>query len=122
MEQNGLIVDVPHRLLLHCPNGHAEQPPDLARIALRAVNARIPTARTGFGSTRRCAHCKTVLSMPERWTKIPVTLEYPAVLTLTCDVPVSRCPNCGTDQLSKRAAKDLAGAVEKLFAGTPGPV
>lgn len=85
---------------------------DVARTAIRH---RIAQARHGVRGRERCEACRTALSMPPRWTQIPVTVETPTVATLILGVPATRCPNCGLDQLSKRAAGDLATAVTRLF-------
>ncbi|MEX2532553.1 MAG: hypothetical protein WD360_01165 [Nitriliruptoraceae bacterium] len=115
VDVNGITVAMNSPPVVHCPNGHQLPPSGMVAVARAAIRHRIGQARHGLRDREHCTACRTALSMPPRWTQIPVTIETPAVATLTLGVPATRCPNCGLDQLSKRAAGDLDTAVQRLF-------
>lgn len=119
-EVNGITVTLPHPPVVHCAVGHRQAPAGLLPLARAALRARIAFARTNWRGKTRCRACKRELTMPSRWTQIPVTIETPTVFTVTIDVPASRCPNCGLDQLAARAMKDLDTALMRLFSATAG--
>jgi hypothetical protein len=57
--------------------------------------------------------------MPVRRTERPVTIvEVPPlpVTTLRFDLPTTRCPECGLDQVPTRSQDDLSASVRALFA------
>jgi hypothetical protein len=56
--------------------------------------------------------------MPVRRTERSVTVEAPglAPLTLRFDLPVTRCPDCGVEQVPSRSQEDLVVVVPALFA------
>lgn len=86
-----------------------------ATVATAAVNA-LPTAVKGrLRGPDRCAECATALSMPARRTTRTVSPSLPGVgiVTVTFDVPMLRCPECATEQVPFRAAKDAPEAVRE---------
>lgn len=105
-----------------CPAGHRQVPGEAIRAAMAAVEDQIPAARSRLLRSDACRACGEALTMPVRRTEIPVTVDGDPprpVLTLHLEVPATRCPGCGVDQVPSRSQEDLSVAVPKLFA--PGP-
>jgi len=115
VDVNGITVAMDSPPTVHCPTGHKLPPSGMIDDARAAIRQRITATGHDFRGRERCVVCRTSLSMPSRWTQIPVTVETPAVSTLKLGVPATRCPNCGLDQLSKRAVEDLDTALTRLF-------
>ena len=62
--------------------------------------------------------------MPVRRTVWPVTLtgaDGRVAVTLTYDVPATRCPDCGRNQVPTRSADDLVAVLDDLLRGPGGP-
>lgn len=113
--------------VVSCPDGHRAAAP-LGGPAASSCLARLPHARPQrrrWGRVGRvedrCGACDTPLTMPVRRSERAVTLDDldgVGVLTLRLDVPTTRCPACGLDQVPTRSVPDVTAAVEALF--TPG--
>lgn len=105
--------------VVECTDGH-RAPPPLAGEAVAAVSQALPTAtRRPLGRVDRCGRCDAALTMPVRRTERPVTLAEVTglpVTTLRFDLPTTRCPDCGLDQVPTRSRDDLSAAVTALFA------
>jgi hypothetical protein len=112
------------RPLLRCRGGHDHPLSALDRSARAAIEADVvaalerslPRARARrWRPTAACAACGVQLTMPVRRTTWPVTVARPGttmlVLTVHLDVPATRCPGCGVDQVPPRSQGDLTGAV-----------
>lgn len=105
--------------VVDCPAGHTAPAP-VADAAVDAARDQLPRAtRPRLRHTDRCARCGTTLSMPVRRTDRPVTLEgLPGcpVVTVRFDLPTTRCPDCGLDQVPTRSDGDVDAALRELFA------
>lgn len=101
----------------HCPCGHHEVPRTLGHAARTAASETLPAARMGWFRGDRCRSCSTSLTMPARRTTRTVTTtpdDLP-VSSLTFDLPMTRCPDCGLEQLPSRARHDVTVALAALF-------
>jgi hypothetical protein len=101
----------------NCSCGHIEIPAELGRAARRACADALPAADRRPLRTDVCRSCRTPLTMPARRTTRAVTVSttsLPAV-TLRFDLPMTRCPDCGLDQLPHRARHDVVVALAALF-------
>jgi hypothetical protein len=107
------------RPVVACPDAHGATPPEAAGAAMEAAEAGIPRARSRLLRTDACRRCGAALSMPVRRTERAVTVEATGLrpFTLRLDVPVTRCPDCGLDQVPSRSQEDLVVVVPALFAG-----
>jgi hypothetical protein len=105
--------------VVDCPEGHESTPGGFVGAAMSAVEALVPQARSRLLRADACRDCGAPLTMPVRRTERPVTVpaegERP-VMTLMFDLPSTRCPDCGTDQVPSRSQEDLVVAVPALFA------
>ena len=103
-----------------CPQGHDAVPPDVVDAAMRATETAVARARSRFLRDDVCGNCGSGLTMPVRRTTRAVTVEPEAtsILTLHFDLPMSRCPNCGLDQLPSRSQEDLVVSVPAVFASS----
>jgi hypothetical protein len=116
----GLLERVPE---VRCPAGHtgaATAEPAVSRAVLDRVRQAVGHARSTRLRGERCAACGARLTMPVRRTPWPVTVdELPGlpVLTFRFDVPSTRCPDCGVDQVPARSQADLAATVTALCTG-----
>lgn len=102
-----------------CPDGHDATPGEVVGAAMAAVESQVTQARSRLLRADACRVCDTALSMPVRRTERPVTVDADGerpVMTLVFDLPSTRCPDCGTDQLPSRSQEDLVVAVPALFA------
>ena len=101
----------------HCACDHLEVPAELGRAARRASAEALPAARVRWLRPDRCRSCARPLTMPARRTTraVTVTTETLPIVTLRCDVPMTRCPGCGLDQLPSRARHDVAVALATLL-------
>lgn len=102
-----------------CPDGH-----DAGPVVGRARAHAEVTAAVAVAKGRRlragdaCVVCGAALTMPVRRTVWPVTITDPdgrVAVTLTYDVPATRCPDCGRDQVPTRSAGDLTAALDALL-------
>jgi hypothetical protein len=111
---------IAHLPVVRCPAGHAEPAtdhPEAAAAVLTTVRAAVPHARPRVLRGEVCATCGGRLTMPVRRSGWPVTvsdLEGLPVLTLRFDLPSTRCPDCGVDQLPTRSQDDLVTTVGEL--------
>jgi hypothetical protein len=114
-----VAVTLESRPAFDCPAGHDASPAELVGAAMRAVEEHVPTARSRLLRADACGACGAALTMPVRRTELPVTVEAEGerpVLTLIFDLPATRCPDCGVDQVPSRSQEDLVVAVPALFA------
>ncbi len=105
------------RPVVDCGAGH-ERPPASARPAADEAIARaIPRARQRRLRREVCDSCGAALTMPVRRTVRPVSVEAPdlPVLTVQIDLPMTRCPDCGRDQVPGRSQPDLDALAPALF-------
>jgi hypothetical protein len=108
---------------LRCSAGHvlpAAACPATSADAIAQVRRAVPYARARrLRRAEGCSSCDEPLTMPVRRTDWPVTLErpggLPVVLTIRLDVPATRCPGCGTDQVPTRSQGDLEATVRALL-------
>jgi hypothetical protein len=105
------------RPVLACPQGHLQAVPGGPAAALSAVGLQLPQARGRWRRGDACATCKAALDLPVRRTRRSVTITDPglAVHTLHLDVPMTRCGDCGTDQLPTRSWSDLQEVVAAVY-------
>lgn len=118
---SGSIAGVLERVpVVRCDSGHRE--PGLSTRAtvaevLRRCRDAIPHARSRLLRGDTCSACGARLLMPVRRTERVVTLDgiddLP-VMTLRFDVPMTRCPDCGVDQLPTRSQEHLDDVVDQL--------
>lgn len=106
-----------------CRRGHDAGPVLTAdRVRSEVVEqVRVGVARR-LRRPDRCCACGADLTMPVRRTVWHVTLTDPdgrVAVTLTYDVPATRCPACATNQVPSRSADDLVAVADELFR-TPG--
>lgn len=97
---------------------HGHQPLlEVAETATALAHERIPRARRCRLRHTCCAACRTVLSLPARRGRRSLTVEAPAVgvHTIHLDLPLTRCPDCGLDQLSWQAREDLDELLQALY-------
>jgi len=109
-----------------CDRGCAASSGELTAATRRALDARILVAiragrrsrwrsRWRYGTWRsvlsarardRCAACLEPLVLPLRATSRSVTVEPPlgTPFTVTLDLPLSRCPECGDDNVPSELA------------------
>lgn len=102
-----------------CSLGHGATPGEVVGAAMTTVEAQVPQARARLLRADACRDCGAALTMPVRRTELPVTVPSEAerpVMTLLFDLPATRCPDCGTDQVPSRSQEDLVVAVPALFA------
>jgi hypothetical protein len=107
-----------------CPDQHATAPPEAVQAAMEAVDEAVPRARKRLLRGERCSRCDADLTMPVRRSRWPVSVDASGplpVLTLHFDLPVTRCPDCGTDHLPSRSQEDLVVAVPAVFAAEAPP-
>jgi hypothetical protein len=100
-----------------CPDRHQATPPAIVDAAMQATTDALPRARGRWLRDDACRRCGTRLTMPVRRTTRPVTVEPPGgpVFTLRFDLPSTRCPDCGLDQVPSRSQEDLVVAVPAVF-------
>jgi hypothetical protein len=107
------------RPVVACPDRHEATPPEVSGAAMEAAEASIPRARARWLRGDVCRSCGATLDMPVRRTQRAVTVELTrhAPLTVRFDLPMTRCPACGADQVPSRSQEDLVVVVPALFAG-----
>lgn len=105
-----------------CPAGHR------LPVALAVRAAEVTREALPHGQRRRlrrhdgCGRCGEALTMPVRRTERAVTVtdgDDVPVTTLRFDVPTTRCPDCGADQVPVRSQADLAAVIDALFSPPP---
>lgn len=102
-----------------CARGHDAGPVltrDRGRAELGAGVAVARRRRLRGGDI--CVACGAALTMPVRRTVWPLTLTDPdlrVAVTLTYDVPATRCPDCGQNQVPTRSADDLVAVLDDLL-------
>lgn len=108
---------------LACPQDHVrrESAPgiladvisDVREVLLVAARPRLPWRPQG------CGACGAPLTMPGRRTTRSVTVSSPAVapFTVTLDLPMLRCPGCGTENLPREVWEDVEAAIGGALTG-----
>ncbi len=96
---------------------HREVAPSLGSAARSASAESLPVARRRLARGDACRSCGTALTMPARRTVrvVTATPQGSPVTTLRFDVPMTRCPGCGLDQLPSRAGGDVDAALTALL-------
>lgn len=109
---------VERRPVVACPDDHGASPPEVVGAAMEALDEAVARARSRVLRADVCRSCKTVLSMPVRRTTRTVTVEAPTtpIVTLHLDLPMTRCGECGLDQVPSRSHEDLTVVIPALFA------
>lgn len=108
-----------------CPHSHDAGPvlpPERGRAEVADAVAVARRRRLRGGDV--CTACGAPLTMPVRRTVWPVTLTDPdgrVAVTLTYDVPATRCPACATNQVPTRSADDLVAVLDELLSRPDGP-
>lgn len=112
-----VAVQLERRAVVACPSDHEMAPGDAVDAAMAATDAAVPRARKRLGRPERCGQCRAPLTMPVRRAERVVTVERAPVpvLTLHFDLPLTRCPDCGVDQLPTRSQEDLVVSVPAVF-------
>jgi hypothetical protein len=115
LTSTGLTVAVEARRALRCGHGHPDRTE--RRAALRAMDQQTATARRTLRVREGCGACGLPLELPQRRTTRHVTVEpeLAAPFTLTLTLPVSRCPDCGVDNLSTVTGRRVRALVHRLF-------
>lgn len=113
------------RPTLRCAAGHrAPDPATDLDLVLRACAEQVATAAGGRLRAERCGRCRAPLRMPVRRTTRTVSVADASplgVLTLHLDIPATRCPDCGLDQVPARSRDDVAAAVRQALLAEPTP-
>jgi hypothetical protein len=117
-QQHGTVWVVVEQLpMLECERGHVSRPQvvDAARAA-----AEVPVATPGgvFARRRmRCGSCGEVLTMLGMRTlrSVTVTSAHLPPFTMTVDLPMIRCAECGVQQMPPDAATDLSVVLADLL-------
>ena len=106
------------RPVVVCPEQHGHSPADLASIMADRLTTSLPHARARPLRGDACRHCRARLSMPVRRTTRTVSIDDPGwpVLTIHVDVAMTRCPDCGLDQVPSRSQPDVADLPAALTA------
>jgi hypothetical protein len=109
---------VERRPVVRCPDDHDATPAHLVGAAMEAVDASVERARSRLLRSDVCRACGSDLRMPVRRTARTVTVEDPRmpIVTLHLDLPMTRCGECGVDQVPSRSHEDLTVVVPALFA------
>lgn len=113
-----VAASVERRPVVACPGDHGASPPEVVGAAMEAVDGAVPRARSRLLRGDGCRSCGAGLSMPVRRTARAVSVEAPdvAVVTIHLDLPMTRCGECGFDQVPSRSHEDLTVVVPALFA------
>lgn len=119
MEERDVLVRIQGLVRTTCPRGHRSVGPvDAGARATAVVHDLLLTAGTR-GLLRRhpvCGQCGADLVLLPRVTDTPVPMELDGrVVTPIVEAPMSRCPDCGREQLTgetaERVDRVLAAAV-----------
>lgn len=115
-----IMASVEQCPVVACDAGHRLVPPEVVGAAMEAVDERIARARSRLLRRDVCSACDTVLSLPARRSVRTVTVvsAVAPVVTIHLDVPASRCPDCGLDQVPSRSHEDLVVAIPAAFAAS----
>jgi hypothetical protein len=117
-----VAVALERRPVVACEEDHATTPQAIVRAAMGAVEDAVVQARSRLLRGDVCRACSTPLTMPARRTTRAVTVEGDAdrpVLTLRFDLPSTRCPDCGVEQVPSRSQEDLVVSVPAVFSPKP---
>lgn len=111
------------RPTLRCAAGHRAPDPatDLDAV-LEACAEQVASAAGGRLRAERCQRCRAPLRMPVRRTTRTVSVAGASplgVLTLHLDLPATRCPDCGLDQVPTRSRGEVADAVRQALLAEP---
>lgn len=104
-------------LSLRCDT-HGIQPPTTARdSAIEAARERLPRARRCRLRRTCCRACGARLLLPPRRTRRSVTVAATGlpVHTIHLDLVLTRCPDCGLEQLPWQTQQDLDALLEVLY-------
>jgi hypothetical protein len=106
------------RPVVACPHRHVATPPECSGAAMDAAEAALPRARARWLRDDRCRACGATLHMPVRRTERAITVTTDGVppVTIRLDLPLTRCPDCGLEQVPSRSQEDLVVVIPALFA------
>jgi hypothetical protein len=109
---------IERRPVVVCPDEHGASPTEVVGAAMEAADESLVRARTRVLRAEVCRSCGSVLAMPVRRTTRSVTVESPTlpIVTLHLDLPMTRCAECGLDQVPSRSHEDLTVVIPALFA------
>jgi hypothetical protein len=109
---------VERRPVALCPDDHGATPAEVVGAAMEAVDTSVERARSRLLRSEVCRACGTALTMPVRRTARTVTVEdrRMPIVTLHLDLPMTRCGECGVDQVPSRSHEDLTVVIPALFA------
>jgi hypothetical protein len=113
-----VAVALERRPVVACPQDHRTTPQAIVRAAMGAVEDSVVQARSRLLRGDVCRLCSAPLTMPVRRTTRAVTVEGDEdrpVLTLRFDLPSTRCPDCGVEQVPSRSQEDLVVSVPAVF-------
>lgn len=116
-EYGSVAVLLERRPRWACPAGHAGGATARAETdgaILGGAREGLPVAQRGrLRRPDRCLACRAELTLPGRRTlrTVSVVVAGAGVVTVTFDVPMLRCRDCGTEQLPHRAAADAQAAL-----------
>lgn len=112
-----VAVLLERRPVLVCRSGHELTPAAAHAAAAAAIATAVPRSRSRWLRHERCGVCGAQLTMPVRRTVRPVSVESDElpVLTLHLDLPMTRCPECGVDQVPARSHSDVDAIPDALF-------
>lgn len=108
---------VERRPVAACPDDHGATPAEVVGATMDAVDAAVPRARSRLLRADVCRSCGSALAMPVRRTTRTVTVEDDRmpIVTLHLDLAMTRCGECGVDQVPSRSHEDLTVVVPALF-------
>ncbi len=117
VEVGTVAAALERRPLVACPAGHDRSPGAALSAGAAAAALQLPLARRRWRRGDRCANCGEALLLPVRRTRrtVTVTGEALPVHTLHLDVPMTRCADCGWDQIPVRSHDDLERAVRAVY-------
>ncbi|MFP4634906.1 MAG: hypothetical protein ACLFRD_03510 [Nitriliruptoraceae bacterium] len=117
-----VAVLLERRPLLTCRSGHQLVPAAAHEAAATAIATAVPRSRLRWPRRERCGVCDGRLTMPVRRTVRPVSVESGElpVLTIHLDLPMTRCPDCGVDQVPARSHGDVDAIPTALFGAERG--
>jgi hypothetical protein len=102
-------------LALRCEEHGAQ--PLAAAAALTTARDRLPRARRCRVRRTCCAACGARLVLPARRTRRALTIEAAGlpVHTIHLDVALTRCPDCGIEQLPWSSREDLDAVLVLVY-------
>jgi hypothetical protein len=106
------------RPVVACPQRHGGTPTACSGAAMESAEASLARARARWLRDDRCRGCGATLAMPVRRTHRAVPVDAPGLppVTIHLDLPMTRCPDCGLDQVPSRSQEDLVVVIPALFA------